>query len=155
MMGRVRLRLSGKTRKKEHRCPFEKQSGTLFGFGMEPSGFGERLRAFRISGSVAERTGAVVIGFALRVISGNDSLFQHGAEFHIDGVNDITICSVRVLAAGHHDKELVSGVDDFDIVNGKGVIEGHGNDRFHRTVIKKLSDFDICDCHGFTSFQLT
>ena len=106
--------------------------------------------------TAAQRACSVVISFAFRMICFDDGRFQGCAEFDIDGVHDVTVSTVGILAAGHNDEELFSCINDLDVVDCQCVIERHGNDSLHGALVKKLSDFDIGDGHWiFLSFRST
>ena len=62
-------------------------------------------------------------------------------------MNDVAVGVIGVLAAGHDDEVLVTGVDDLNVVNGQLTVKGDRYDGLHGAVVEKLSDLDICDIH--------
>ena len=45
------------------------------------------------------------------------------------------------------DEEFITGVNHFDVMNGKLAVEGDRNDCLHRSLVKELSDFDVGNLH--------
>ena len=98
---------------------------------------------------IVKITLVVLSGYELYVICIDNCLLKSGSEIRVDGVDDVTVGAVGIFAGGHNDKISFSCVNDLDVVNGKAVVEGDGNDRFHRSFVKEFSDFDVCDLHFF------
>ena len=99
--------------------------------------------------------GFVLHSDQLNVISINDRFLKLCAEGGVNGVDDIAVSAVGIFSAGHNDKELVTGVDDLDIVNCKLSVECNRDNGLHRSVVKKLSYFDVSYLHFNTSKKLT
>ena len=98
----------------------------------------------------------ILVGFSCdkrNVILFDNSLLEGGSELRVDGMNNVAVRSVGVLARGHNNKELVSRIDDLDVVNRKAIVKGYRGNSLHRTFIKKFSDLDIGDLHNRLSFQ--
>jgi hypothetical protein len=62
-------------------------------------------------------------------------------------MHNVAVGAVCVFAAGHDDKVTVARINDFNVVYGERIVEGDGYDGLHGTLVKKLSDLDICDLH--------
>ena len=82
------------------------------------------------------------------MIGYNDSLLQLSAELRVDGVSNVSVGFIGVLATGHYDEVLVACIDDLDVMYSQLMVEGDRNYGFHGAVIKKFSDLDICDLHN-------
>ena len=83
----------------------------------------------------------------LSVIGIDYGAFEILSEIGVDGMYDIAIASIGIFSRRHNDKVSFSCVDNFDIMDCKAIVEGYGNDRFHRAFIEKLSDFDVSNLH--------
>ena len=101
----------------------------------------------------AQRAGSVVICFPFCVIGFDDSSFQCRTELNVDRMDNITVRTVGVFSARHNDNELVSCINDLDIVNCQCMVKGDGDNGFHRSLVKKFSDFDVGNVHVAASFR--
>ena len=60
---------------------------------------------------------------------------------------DITVLTIRSLAARHGNEQSFLAFDDLDVMNNKLVIYGNGNDCFHFPFFFDLSHSHICYLH--------
>ena len=88
----------------------------------------------------------------LNVICVDNRFLKLCAELRIDGVHDIAVCSVGIFSRGHNNEISISCVNDLYVVKREAVVESYGYDGLHRTLVEKLSDFDVGDLHWCTSF---
>ncbi len=68
-------------------------------------------------------------------------------RIRIDWMGDITIDTIRRLAARHGDKQPLFSFDYLDVVNCKFIVQGNGHHRLHLTVRRDLANSDICYVH--------
>ena len=76
-----------------------------------------------------------------------DGGFKLSAELGGDGMRDISVCFIRVFAAGHNDEKLVARVYDLNVVKRELAVKRDGNDGFHRAIVEDFSDLDVGDLH--------
>lgn len=94
------------------------------------------IRRFRFG--FREKFGLTVGGSTREffLVGADHFLFQMAAEVGIDRMDDVTVGTVGVLAAGHNDEVLVTYADYFDVMECELVVEGDGYDGLHRAFFK-------------------
>ena len=90
----------------------------------------------------------VLRGNELNVICVDNRFLKVCSELSVDGMNDIAVCAVGILSRGHNDEESFTGINNLYVVNCKAIVERNRHNCLHRSLVKKFSDFDVCDLHG-------
>ena len=88
-----------------------------------PSSRSDRYLLFDRYGSVLALLSGCLCGGDRSVVCFKHGALQLASELSIDGVNDVTVCLIGILAARHNDEISVARIDDLDIVKCEFVVK--------------------------------